>query len=217
MNAKLKNLSYYITLAVIIIFTVAVCLLSIQREKGLSFKMVFYFVYANTTSDDYQKIENYSGADYCLFYNEQNYKVLSCYYVEADAKTVVAALQVQNFSCGILKIERGEYKIKFNVKKEEEDLFLNNLSELYSISQSVYEIANCTDNMPYLSETKVRLNKVLSRLFNLLNANVSNNFTQSITNFISQAENVLYGSPTPQKLRYLQSSIADFLINVQLL
>lgn len=214
----------FFALSAVLLATVIICVCAFSCSGGkLKFEKTYYVVYYrmtdNITSANSlaQTASNYGGAGYILPYNGKYYVTVSCYYKKDEAETVCTNLKVRDFDCSILKIETKKYKLQNRNAKNNKKLYLGNLNTLFSLSTLAYECANGIDTGEYSqSKAKQILSSITETLNGMLKTNANNCFTTPIKSAIEQCERAGSGYLYSKNVRYVQVSIVDKILNVEL-
>ena len=214
----------FLVLGAVILTTVIICLCAATCSGGkLKFEKTFYFAYYRTSDNAIsasslsEAVENYGGAGY-VFYRDGNYFVTySCYFKEADAKTVISNLKKRDLDCALLKVEIKEYKLQNRNAKKNKELYLGNLNTLSSLSTLAYECANGLDTGEYSqSKAKSILSSITDKLKVLLKKNENNCFTENIKDLLDDCKRSNSGYLRSRDMRYVQIAIIDKILKAEL-
>ena len=213
----------FISLGIVLAATVIICFCAATCSGGkLKFERTYYFVYyrmsdnAISASSLSDTASSYGGAGYVLHYNDKYYITFACYYNNDEAKTVCSNLKSRDLDCEILKIEIKRFKLQTRNAKNNQKLYLGNLTTLDSISTLAYECANGLDTGKYSqSKAKQLLSSIKDSLNGLLKANENNCFTDDLKDLLDDCE-IKGGYLFSKNMRYIQIAIIDKIISVEL-
>jgi hypothetical protein len=224
-NGGLKNKGFVVGVGAVVMCSVLIICLGVTLSgKKITFKSSFYMI-CRAVSDESLSVstftdtmQSYGGAGYLLEYDEKFYAVAACYYENADAKYVLESLNSQSVQFFMLTATTSAYPLSSRNARLNEQLYLGNLNNLYSLSSLFYECANGLDKKTY---TKQQLNETLQEALKTVQAlqksNQNNCFTAHLQRLNEQLEDVIYGNNlTAHDMRYLQVFAVDILLNIQL-
>ncbi len=195
--------------------------LSSCSEK-LDFCATFYYVCYDGPSDAHSAaslsstVQSYGGAGYTVKCGDDYFVTVACYYTENDARTVCSSLNKRGLECFVKKVERSDYPLKGNARKNK-DLYLGNLNTLCSMSEICYSLANSLETGERDREgAKKVLGDVEVGLESLIRQNPSNCFSGELNSLKAECRDTGSDYILARDVRRLQICLTDAVINIKL-
>lgn len=221
---KLKTVKISSVIVIVLAFAFLLITVSLSNcSPSLPFCVEYYFVYfreqddAQSASSISSAVESYGGAGYVVEVNDKYYITVACYYTPSDAKKVCENLAERGLFCTTLAAKREKYKLTTAKARKNSQKYLKNLSNLQSLSKTLYSAANSLDNNTAgQDEVKAVLQFTHSTLKGLALENADNCFNSELNYLIAECKDASYGYIKSSSVRALQIAVVDCILNINL-
>lgn len=220
----LKSVKVWAVILCVGAVVAVLCVACVKLFGGttLKFEATFYYVCYESPADDSSMVsisdlvQSYGGAGYIVRSNGKSYVTVSCYYLEEDAASVCSQLNKKGLSCQVVKAQSPQRKL-YGSAKNSAKVYEGNLSTLFSISKTCYNLANSVDKCEVgQTDAKSMLSEIKTILKGLADGNGQNCFFEELNYLIAECDDISYGYVFSYDIRRLQIAVCDCIVNVNI-